>query len=341
MRRRALFMGGKEKLPLIIRVDTTKSGATPSDTFRIPANAPGETYRFKVDWGDGVITSNHTGNAEHTYAIGGVYDIKIYRKFPRMFFNNSGDRLKLLEVRDWGELNYSTNQTGAFYGCNNLTFIAEDENSWYNGITNGISMFRGSSLTSLPDNMTLSKLTNGGYMFPNNSFTSLPDNMTLSSLTIGSFMFYNNSLTSLPDVMTLSSLTNGSDMFLDNLLTTLPDGMLLSSLTNGNSMFRGNLLNTLPDGMTLGSLTVGTNMFRDNPITSAIGLNLHKINSGASFMNSANLPNYSEILIDIEANNPNDDVMIHFGGSKYNSSAVTARANLVARGWDITDGGLE
>lgn len=367
MRRRALLMGGKEQKPLIIRVSTSISGATPNDTFRISANAPGETYNYKVDWGDGVITSNHTGNAEHTYSSPGVKDIKIYGKFPRFYFNGGGDRRKLLSVLDWGDINYSTNQDRAFYGCENLSFIATDDNGWYNGITDGRNTFYNSSLTDLPDNMTLSSLTNGGNMFINNSLTSLPSAMTLSSLTIGQAMFQNNSLTSLPYGMTLSNLTSGTQMFLNNSLTSLPGemelplltngyrmfegnsitfispGMDLPNLTNGERMFSGNSLTTLPTGMELPLLTNGQSMFRNNPITSAFGLKLHNINSGALFMLGANLPvsQYSNILVEIEANNPNDNVTIHFGSSKYNTTGAIAKRELLNRGWTITDGGLE
>jgi uncharacterized protein involved in propanediol utilization len=48
----------------------------------------------------------------------------------------------------------------------------------------------------------------------------------------------------------------------------------------------------------------------------------------------------SEILISIEASSPNDGIIFHGGTSLYDASAGTARANLVSRGWDITDGGL-
>lgn len=318
MRRRALLMGGKRQRPLIIRVSTSISGATPSDTFRIPANAPGETYNYRVDWGDGVITSNHTGDAEHTYAIGGVKEIKIYGEFPRFYFNGGGDRRKLLSVLDWGDIKYSTNQSNAFTGCENLTFIATDENAWYNGITFGSQTFQNNSLTSLPYNMTLDSLINGQLMFQNNSLTSLPDVMTLSSLINGTNMFLNNSLTSLPDVMSLNSLAGGSYMFYNNSLTVLPDEMELSNLTSGGFMFANNL------------------------ITSAMGLKLHNIIIGMSFMSGADLPvsQYSDILIDIEANNPNDNVTIHFGSSKHNVPAAVAKRELLNRGWTITDGGL-
>lgn len=247
MRRRALLMGGKQQKPLIIRVSTSLSGLTPSDTFRIPANAPGETYDFTVDWGDGIVTSNHTSTTEHTYSSPGVKDIKIYGKFPRMFFNNMGDRRKLMGILDWGDIEYSTNQERAFFGCEFLSFIAEDANGWYNGITSGTDMFRVTSVTTLPNNMTL------------------------------------------------SSLEGGSRMFL------------------------------------------GT------PISSAIGLKLYNINSGSNFMSGANLPSsqYSNILMEIESNNLNDNVRIHFGSSKYNTTGRDARDMLLRRGWNITDGGLE
>ena len=297
-------MGGKEKLPLIIRVETAKSGATPDDTFRIPANAPGEIYRYKVDWGDGVVTSGHTGIAEHTYLTRGIFDIKIYGRFPRFYFNETGDRLKLLEVLDWGEIKYSTNQTSAFNGCNNLTSIAEDVKGWYNGITEGASMFRTVPLLAIPDNMLLTALVSGQFMFATNvhqGLQSLPNGMTLSNLTNGNAMFY-----------VASGVGN---------LSSLPSSMTLSNMTNGNAMFQS------------------------NPITSAIGLNLHKINTGTLFMNAANLPvsQYSNILVDIEANNPNNGVTIVFGSSKYNATGQVARNILTSapRSWAIGDGGLE
>src|SRR5690606_7432794 len=50
---------------------------------------------------------------------------------------------------------------------------------------------------------------------------------------------------------------------------------------------------------------------------------------------------YSNLLIAIEANNTNTNVVFGAGLSKYNSSAVAARNALLARGWIITDAGLE
>ena len=118
-----------------------------------------------------------------------------------------------------------------------------------------------------------------------------------------------------------------------------------NGITNGTYMFYNNSLTSLPDSMTLSSLKNGGNMFYGNPITSALGLKLHNINAGSQFMSSANLPvsQYSDILVDIEANNPNDGVTIHFGSSKYNATGQIARNILTSapRNWTISDGGLE
>ncbi len=51
--------------------------------------------------------------------------------------------------------------------------------------------------------------------------------------------------------------------------------------------------------------------------------------------------NYSNLLIQLAAENTNENVSLNGGSSKYNSSATSARQTLVDRGWTITDGGLE
>jgi len=72
--------------------------------------------------------------------------------------------------------------------------------------------------------------------------------------------------------------------------------------------------------MTLASLTNGQNMFQSNTI---------------------NTTRYSQLLVDLEADNPNDGVTFHGGNSEYNTTGETARDALTIRTWTITDGGLE
>ena len=172
---------------LIFKVDTTKAGISDSYSFRIPTIGGG--YNYTVDWGDGFVNTGVTGNITHTYSTQGIKIIKITGVFPRFYFANSGDKLKLLSIINWGNITYSTVQSYAFLGCTNLTSIAYGE--WLNTITDGGAMFRNCTLlTTLPSSITFASLTSGSYMFyACTSLTTLPSSITFASLTNGVAMF--------------------------------------------------------------------------------------------------------------------------------------------------------
>ena len=50
---------------------------------------------------------------------------------------------------------------------------------------------------------------------------------------------------------------------------------------------------------------------------------------------------YSNFLLRVVATSTRNNVTLHGGGSRYNTAGQTARNTFVARGWSITDGGLE
>ena len=143
-----------------------------------------------------------------------------------------------------------------------------------------------------------------------------------NNITVATYIFGTcNSLQYLPSTLTLSSATNGNQSFIQNYgLTHLPDGMTLNNLQNGFRMFRQSALVDLPEGMKLSSLTNGTQMFLSCVIDT---------------------DRYSQLLIDMESTNPNSNVIFGGGDSKYNAAGEVARNLLIARGWTITDGGLE
>ena len=66
---------------------------TANEEITIPTHS-GQTYNYMVDWEEG-STTNHTGNASHTYATPGRYRIGITGTFPQIYFNNTGDKEKL------------------------------------------------------------------------------------------------------------------------------------------------------------------------------------------------------------------------------------------------------
>lgn len=86
--------------------------------------------------------------------------------FPQIYFNNKGDKLKILEVKQWGTRVWRT-MDGAFYGASNLDVTANDELK-LGANASMASMFRGaSSLTGNAsfNNWDTSNVTNMRSLF--------------------------------------------------------------------------------------------------------------------------------------------------------------------------------
>lgn len=134
------------------RTSNTSGGSSTSAQVKLPLNSSG-TYNFVVDWGDGgptdTITLWNDPLTTHTYGVSGDYTITITGIINGWRFANTGDRLKLLNVTQWGPLNVG-NLANYFRGCSNLDLSGVSDVLDMVGTTNCIEFFRGcSSLTSI------------------------------------------------------------------------------------------------------------------------------------------------------------------------------------------------
>ncbi|MFX1238575.1 MAG: BspA family leucine-rich repeat surface protein, partial [Promethearchaeota archaeon] len=105
----------------------TSTGSSNSNQVSLPLESGG-TYDFIVFWGDessDVITSWDDPKATHDYSSEGMYTINITGTIVGWRFNNGGDRLKLLDINQWGCLRLR-NSGSYFYGCENLHISASD-----------------------------------------------------------------------------------------------------------------------------------------------------------------------------------------------------------------------
>ncbi|WP_171017271.1 gliding motility-associated C-terminal domain-containing protein [Maribacter sp. ACAM166] len=104
---------------------TDNLGASDDTSITIPTTGAG--YNYDVDWdGDGIFDEfGITGNATHDYGRAGTYTVQIKGDFPRIYFNNDGDKEKLLRLEQWGAGSWKS-MSVAFYGCLNLTISAVD-----------------------------------------------------------------------------------------------------------------------------------------------------------------------------------------------------------------------
>jgi surface protein len=134
----------------LITVRTDNPGTSTDTQFTIPTYA-GEIYNYNVDCdNDGVNeVAAQTGDYTCSYTEPGTYSIRIEDNsgvgsgFPRIYFNNYGDKDKLLSVDQWGTGKW-TSMESAFFGCSNLAGQASDAPD-LTSVTNLRTMFRGAT----------------------------------------------------------------------------------------------------------------------------------------------------------------------------------------------------
>ena len=150
--------------PFITTWKTDNPGTSCSTCITIPTTGVG--YNYDVDWeNDGVYDDfDVTGNIEHDYGSAGTYTVAIRGDFPRIYFNNEGDKDKIMNIDQWGEIEWSSMES-AFWGCENLNSTAIDAPDLSN-VTSLKGMFVGAkAFNGNIDNWDVSNITNISSMF--------------------------------------------------------------------------------------------------------------------------------------------------------------------------------
>ena len=308
------------------------SGSTNVTTIKLPLYSGG-IYNFTVNWGDGKtgnVTTFNSVNATHTYASAGVYTINITGTINGFRFNNAGDRLKINNVSQWGDLQ-TGNLNGYFYGCANLYSSATD-NLNLTGVTNFINMFR--SATNFNGNISnwnVSGITTMNSMFQSaTNFNSNINNWNVGKVVNMTSMF--QSATNFNQ--DISGWNTGKVVLMDDMFSSATNfnqpigNWNTSSVTNMISMFESatNFNQNLTGWNTSNLKTIST-MF-------AFASNF---NGNVSTWDTSKI-NDMGYVFDV-AFNFNQDV------SKWNTSSVTTMANMFAldpafnqniSGWDTS-----
>lgn len=102
---------------------TDNEGPSLDNQIIIPTIGGG--YDYDVDWGDGTYSFGVTSSILHDYPYPGTWTVTIEGNFPQIYFDNNGDKEKLLTIENWGENSWSSMEN-AFYGCSNLEINATD-----------------------------------------------------------------------------------------------------------------------------------------------------------------------------------------------------------------------
>ena len=169
----------------IITVKTDNAGISENNQFQF-TGAEGE-YDVEAEYLDGVADVMNFNGLENeetiTLSDEGTWRLKVtptgLTPFHRIAFADSGDRLKLLEVNNWGTHEWSTFDS-ALYGCTNLTVLPEEAIPNVGSEASFHSFLRVTNITQIPENIfdNCNNVTDFGFCFNTcEDITEIPANL--------------------------------------------------------------------------------------------------------------------------------------------------------------------
>jgi len=240
--------------------------ATDTDlSITIPTDEANFTYDYTVDFGDGTILNNQTGNTTHTYSTAGDYTVEISGDFPKfdgVQLNGNEFTHDLLSVEQWGNIQWES-MANAFRNCSRLIINATDV-PVLNNVTDFTNIFRSSNInaTSL-NNWDVSNITNMHAAFFNaDEFNQSLDSWNVSNVTDMSYMFAsNNGFNGTINSWDVSNVINMEHMFDNSDFNQPLDNWDVSSVTNMQVMFDNSDFNQPLNNWDVSNVTNMSDMF--------------------------------------------------------------------------------
>ena len=356
--------------------NTANSGVSANDEIALPLVDYG-TYNFDVIYDGNTIKTitDYTDNVIEFSDGSGVKQIQITGTIEGWAFANGGDKLKITEISNWGEIVFVENDAQEFQGCSNLDVTATDapdisaKNSLFAFFRNCTSLTAFGQGWSTGSIVTFERMFSGCSAFDDsevvnlnvsaatslrNMFTSSAINQDLTGWNTANVENWDGFLSACTsynqpiNVLSFTSATNMRDML--NGCTTFNQpftGMATGSVTNMQGMLEGaTAFNQALTGLNTSSVTNFQRFLKDASsfdqncgvldISSATDMSQFLFNVGIS------TANYDSTLIAFEGTPPNLNVTFDGGSSTYTlgGAAETARTSLVNTYlWTITDGG--
>ncbi|WP_242117162.1 BspA family leucine-rich repeat surface protein [Aestuariivivens sediminicola] len=244
---------------------TDNSGSSNPTSISIHTN--GEGYNYDVDWTYDGITFNAedsgvVGDITHDYTVAGTYTVAIRGTFPRIYFNCSGDKNKILSIEQWGTNAWSSME-GAFCGCLNLVSNATDTPD-LSGVTNMSNAF----WTTLAFNADISdwnvsSVTDMSYAFGVSAITGDLSGWNVSNVTNMYAMFSTTNVNSNLSTWNVGNVINMAYMFEGSNFNGDIGNWNVSSVTDMSSMFENNTsFNGNISGWTIVNVLDMSSMFR-------------------------------------------------------------------------------
>ncbi len=308
-----------------INTANLSTGSTTDTQFKLPLTTS-TGLDCLVEWGDGssdIITNHLAPEVTHTYASSGVYTVKITGSLLGWQFNNTGDRLKMLDVIKWSGLNISTDN--GFYGCTNLTASATDAPLITN--TSLIRYFaQCTNFNGNVGNWDTSSVANMRETFVSATAFNQPLNWDTSNVSSMFKLFQNATSFNQPLNWNTSSVQTMEEMFRNAPSFNQPLNLNTSSVTNMRAMF-------------LGAFAFNQDI-SDWNVSNVTNFILFMSGKSAANYDAQYLSNIYEkwSLLTLVPN-----LNVNFGSIKYNTSGAIGKNRLLnaPKNWVLTDGGQE
>jgi len=178
--------------------NTENPGTSATNQITIPHTTG--TYDYQLYWENTASSTmngtttvsgiNAASSPTLTFPEPGIYRVEIVGDFPQIFFNNSGDRQKILQVNRWGSIAWSS-MANAFRGASNLRVPATDAPD-LSGVTNLNQMF--AEVTQFNDpigHWDVSNVQTAIRIFANTNFNQNINNWNVANITSFRGLFTN------------------------------------------------------------------------------------------------------------------------------------------------------
>ena len=145
---------------------TTWRTISPNESITIPVgNATGA---YAVDWGDGSVSANVTGDQSHAYSDAGEYTVRISGDFTRILLAEDHDNsYKIVSIEQWGDTQWES-MASAFMGVAFTSHAADTPD--LSKVTDMSGMFQDSDFNGGISGWDVSKVTDMSGMFQDSGF---------------------------------------------------------------------------------------------------------------------------------------------------------------------------
>ena len=344
---------------------------TAGETITLPYEVAG-TYSGTIDWGDSNTSTNIYANRTHTYVGAGTYTISITGVTTGFRFANTGSKLNIRTITNWGTLRLGNNNA-YFQGCTNLTLTTVVGTLDFSGTTdlsnmfqycnllttvNGINswstgsiirmdqMFNGCSNLNQPLNFNTAAVTDMSGMF--NSATAFNDLLTFNTASVTDMqgMFFGCTNFNKPLTFNTASVTDMSFMFAAANAFNQPLSFNTAVVTDMSFMFFATIaFNQDISSWNTAAVTNMSQMFFGSAFNQNIGSwNVANVTNFSSFMAAKTPATFSTTNLDAIYNGwvtVQSSRTISFGSANFTNAGGLAGKNYLTgtKLWIITDGG--